>query len=139
VSFAVVTIAVSDIYQRVTARPIDDRTKVAVSKKLVILVNLLIMPLALVVRGGILEMSYISYAIRSVGAIVIAAALYRRRWINLLGVKLAFLGGTATVFLFLLAKQLGWFSIDKTFGAVAAAIGFVILGKAIEVVSGRRG
>jgi SSS family solute:Na+ symporter len=138
VSFAVVTIAVSDVYQRVTARPIDDRTKVIVSKRLVILVNLLLMPLALYVRGGILDMSYISYAIRSVGAIVIAAALYRKGWINLLGVKLAFLGGTATVFLFILAKNLDWFAVDKTFGAVAAAVGFLILGKAVEAVSGKR-
>jgi hypothetical protein len=96
------------------------------------------MPLALYVRGGILDMSYISYAIRSVGAIVIAAALYRKGWINLLGVKLAFLGGTATVFLFILAKNLDWFAVDKTFGAVAAAVGFLILGKAVEAVSGKR-
>jgi SSS family solute:Na+ symporter len=138
VSFAVVTIAVSDVYQQLTGRAIDDRTKVAVSKKLVLLVNLLIMPLALFVRGGILEMSYISYAIRSIGAIVIAAALYRRGWINLLGVKLAFVGGTATVFLFLLARNLGWFSIDKTFGAVAAAVALLAVGKALEGVQGNR-
>lgn len=138
VSFAVVTIGVSDVYQRLTTRPIDDRTKVVVSKRLVILVNLLLMPLALYVRGGILDMSYISYAIRSIGAIVIAAALYRKGWINLLGVKLAFLGGTATVFLFILAKQLGWFTADKTFGAVLAAVGFLILGKILEAIRGAR-
>ncbi|MFA5027956.1 MAG: sodium:solute symporter family protein [Candidatus Methylomirabilota bacterium] len=138
VSFAVVTIAVSDVYQRVVRRPIDDRTKLAVSKKLVIVVNLMLMPLALYVRGGILEMSYISYAIRSIGAIVIAAALYRRGWINLLGVKLAFVGGTAAVFLFILAKQLGWFSLDKTFGAVLAAVAFLALGKAIGMIRGEK-
>ncbi len=138
VNFAVVTIAVSDLYQRLAERPIDDKTKVAVSKKLVVLVNLLIMPLALFVRGGILDMSYISYAIRSIGAIVIVAALYRRRWVNLLGVKLAFLGGTATIFLFLLAKQLHWFTADKTFGAVIAAVALLAVGKAIETVRGCR-
>jgi SSS family solute:Na+ symporter len=138
VSFAVVTIGVSDIYQRVVRRPIDDRTKVAVSKKLVIVVNLLMMPLALYVRGGILDMSYISYAIRSIGAIVIVTALYRKHWINLLGVKLAFLGGTATVFLFILAKELGWFVADKTFGGVMAAVAFLALGKAIGTVRGER-
>lgn len=132
VSFAVVTIAVKDVYQGLLHRPVDDRRLVAVSRYLVVLVNLLLMPLALVVRGGILEMSYISYAIRSVGAIVIAAALYRRGWINLLGVRLAFLGGTASIFLFILAKQLGWFAVDKTFGAVMVALLLLALGKALD-------
>ena len=39
-------------------------------------------------------------------------------------------------FLFILAKNLNWFAIDKTFGAVAAAVCFLALGKAIEAFRG---
>jgi len=41
-------------------------------------------------------------------------------------------------FLFILAKNLNWFAIDKTFGAVIAAVAFLAAGKAIEAVRGTR-
>ncbi len=138
VNFAVVTIAAKDIYQGIQGSKVDDRRVLKIARKLVILVNLIILPLAIFSKGAVLDNAYISYAIRAIGAIVIVFAIYRKGWINLLGASMAFIGGTLAIFVFIIAKNLGWFTIDKTYGAIAAAIFFIILGKVIEIVKKRR-
>jgi hypothetical protein len=54
--------------------------------------------------------------------------IYGIRFINGLGVRLALIGGTATIFLCLIAGQIGLFTIDKTFDVVFSAIAFIAVG-----------
>jgi len=132
INFAIVTIAVSDIYKKMLGREVSDQKIYKASKILVLVVNLTLIPLAIFFKGGILDMSYISYAIRAIGAVIILVALYKRNWINLLGLKLAFVGGTISVFFFMIAKQLHWFDINKTYGSLAVAIMFIIIGRLVS-------
>jgi len=58
--------------------------------------------------------------------------IYKRKWISSTGVILAFIGGTLTIFICIIANNLGWFYIDKTYGAVVSAIVFILLGNLWE-------
>ncbi len=131
VNFAVVTIATKDIYHGFINPKAEEQKVISVAKKLVILVTLVTLPLAIVFQKGILDAAYVSYAIRSIGAIVILLGLYQKRFITPLAVKLAFIGGTSAIFLFMLAAKMKWFNIDKTYGAVFFAIVFIIIGNLI--------
>ncbi len=84
--------------------------------------SVITVPLAIFMKGAVLDTAYISYAIRAIGAIVIVTGLYARKLVTPLGVKLAFIIGTISVFITMIAQQRGWFSIDKTYGAVAATL-----------------
>lgn len=126
VNFAVVTIAAKDFYHAFIAPGTDDAAVVATARRLVVVVALVTVPLAIVLRGGVLDTVYVSYAIRAIGAIVIVLALYARGWITRLGVQLAFALGTPAVLLSAAGTRLGWFDLDKTFVAVGATL--VILG-----------
>ena len=128
VNFAVVTIATKDIYHGLINKTADDKRILITARKLVLLVNLITIPLAVLLRGAILDAAYVSYAIRAIGAIVIVLGIYARGWITPLGAKLAFIGGTITVFICIIAGKLGFFSIDKTYGAVGSAILFIVIG-----------
>ncbi len=127
VNFAVVTIAAKDIYHGIINKDADDKKIISTARKLVVLVNLVTIPLAILLRGAILDTAYISYAIRAIGAIVILMGIYMRGWITPLGVKLSFIVGTIFVFLTLLAKQLNLFTVDKTYTAVATTIVIIFI------------
>ncbi len=127
VNFAVVTIAAKDIYHGLINRNAEDAKIIAAARKLVILVSLVTVPLAIFLRGAVLDTAYVSYAIRAIGAIVIMTALYARKLVTDLGVKLAFVIGTLAVFVTMIARQNGWFSIDKTYGAVIATMVVILL------------
>ncbi len=128
VNFAVVTIATKDIYQVFTGRKDEDKKILETAKKLVLLVNVITIPLAIFLRGAILDIAYISYTIRGIGAVVILLGIYKRGWISQLGAKLAFIGGSIVIFICILGNKMGWFFIDKTYGAIGAAIIFIIIG-----------
>lgn len=131
VNFAVVTIATKDIYHGLINKEAVDQKILRTAKNLVIVVNVITIPLAIYVGKSVLDAAYISYAIRAIGAIVILLGIYKKGWINALGVQMAFIGGTATIIICVLAQSMGWFSVDKTYGAVGAAIFFIALGKVI--------
>ena len=138
VNFAVVTIAAKDLYQAKNPERVDDHRLVVISRRLVILVNLLILPLALFVKGSVLDTAYLSYSIRSIGGVIIVLALYRRGWINLIGVKMAFWGGIAAMAALLFLDACGILHIPQLYGALGAAFFFLVLGKLVEEVSKRR-
>jgi len=127
VNFAVVTIAAKDIYHGIINKNADDARIIATARKLVLLVSVLTVPLAIFLKGAVLDTAYISYAIRAIGAIVIVSGLYFRKLVTPLGVKLAFVIGTLSVFVTIIAQQKGWFIIDKTYGAVAATLVVILL------------
>ncbi len=136
VNFAVVTITIRDIYHNLLRKDADDATLLKSSRQLVIWINLITIPLAILIKGAILDSAYVSYAIRAIGAIVILAGIYLRPWTSKLGVKMAFIGGTLVIFICVIANRLGWFHIDKTYGSVASAIFFLFLGYVIDAVRG---
>lgn len=138
VNFAVVTIGTKDIYQVFFHKSGEDREILRMARNLVLVVNAVTIPLAILLRGGILDMAYISYAIRGIGAIVILLGIYKRNWITITGVRWAFIGGSAVIFICILAQKFNWFSIDKTYGAIAAALIFIILGTIKDKLSERR-
>lgn len=127
VNFAVVTIAAKDIYHGIINKDADDARIISTARKLVLLVSVITVPLAIFMKGAVLDTAYISYAIRAIGAIVIVTGLYARKLVTPLGVKLAFIIGTISVFITMIAQQRGWFSIDKTYGAVAATLVVILL------------
>jgi SSS family solute:Na+ symporter len=129
VNFAIVTIATKDIYQGFLNQSAADRQVLRTARRLVVLVNAVTIPLAIYLRGMILDAAYVSYAIRAIGAIVILLGIYARGWVDEWSVRLAFAGGTAAVFVCMFAGQAGWFEVDKTYGAVIIAGVFLIVGK----------
>lgn len=128
VNFAVVTIATKDIYHGLINKKAVDQRIIQTARRLVILVNLIIIPLAYYGTGAILDTAYISYGIRAIGAIVIVLGIYKKGWIKVEGVRMAFLGGTVAVVLNIIAKNLGLPVIENTYMAIGAAIVFIILG-----------
>lgn len=127
VNFAVVTIAAKDIYHGIINKKADDAKIISTARKLVILVSVITVPMAIFLKGAVLDTAYISYAIRAIGAIVIVTGLYSRKLVTPLGVKLSFIIGTIAVFFTMLAQQRGWFDIDKTYGAVITTLVVILL------------
>ncbi len=128
VNFAVVTIATKDIYSGLINKTAIDKKIISTARKLVLLVNVITIPLAYYSTGGILDMAYISYGIRAIGAIIILMGLYKKGWINTTGVRFAFIGGTIAVGLNILAGILGWWSVENTYVAICTAAIFIFLG-----------
>jgi len=139
VNFAVVTIAAEDIYHGILNRGADDARIVAAARKLVVLTGVVTVPLAVAMRGSVLDTAYVSYAIRAIGAIVVLGGLYARRLVTPLGVQLAFILGTLMVFLSMAADREGWFTLDKTYGAVLTTLVILALTTAGNRLAGRRG
>jgi solute:Na+ symporter, SSS family len=127
VNFAIVTIAAKDIYHGLIDKNADDQKVVAVARKLVIMVSLVTIPLAIFIRGAILDSGYVSYAIRAIGAIIILFGIYKSRWVSSTAANLAFIVGTTATLLCVLANRLHWFSVDKTYGAVATTLLVILL------------
>jgi SSS family solute:Na+ symporter len=138
VNFAIVTIAAKDLYHGFINKGADDETIVAVARRLVILVSLTIIPLAIFIRGAILDSGYVSYAIRAIGAIIILFGIYRSRWVSPLAANLAFTIGTAAIFICVIANRLHWFSVDKTYGAVATTLFVILLVNGYERLRGKK-
>jgi SSS family solute:Na+ symporter len=128
VNFAVVTIATKDIYHGIINKTAVDQKIISTARKLVILVNLITIPLAIFSSGAILSMAYISYGIRAIGAIVIVLGIYKRGWISTDGVRFAFIGGTVAVIINIIAKLAGWWKVEDTYVAIAAAIICILIG-----------
>lgn len=128
VNFAVVTIATKDIYHGFINPEANEQKVIKTARQLVIVVSIITIPLAYYFQSGILDSAYISYAIRAIGAIVIIGGIYFRGWIDAFAVKLAFVGGTLAVFTCIIAGKMGWFNVDKTYGAVIFALISLLIG-----------
>jgi solute:Na+ symporter, SSS family len=128
VNFAVVTIATKDIYHGLINKTAIDQKLISTARKLVIIVNIITIPLAYYGTGAILDTAYISYGIRAIGAIVIVMGIYKRDWITIEGVRLAFVGGTLAVIANIIAKNIGLPVIQDTYVAIGAAMLFIIIG-----------
>jgi len=132
VNFAVVTIATKDIYHGLLNSKANDANILSTARKLVLGVNLFTIPMAYFASGDVLDIAYISYGIRAIGAVVILLGLYRKNWINILGVKMAFAGGTIAVIINIAFRLLNLPFIEESYVAVGSAIFFIILGKILR-------
>ncbi len=137
VNFAVVTIAAKDIYHGLINKNAEDAKIIKTARQLVILVMVVTIPLAIYLRGAVLDTAYISYAIRAIGAIVIVFALYGRKFITKLGVYLSFILGTLGVFVSLIGAHYKWFKVDKTLTAVIMTIAIIVIAKIIDMLFGK--
>jgi peptidoglycan/LPS O-acetylase OafA/YrhL len=79
-------------------------------------------------KGEILDTAYISYAIRSIGAIVLIFGLYKKNWISANSVKLAFIGGSIVTLVFVVLQKYNIFDFDKTYAAIISALIFITIG-----------
>ncbi len=134
VNFAIVTIATKDVFQGMLRRDAADARILQVAKRLVILINLVIVPLALGIRSGILEAAYVSYAIRSVGAIVLVLGIYYRRLISQTAVILAFVSSIITSLYFIAEQWIKLPPADGTWLTLLVAILAMILGNMIDKI-----
>lgn len=139
VNFAVVTIATKDIYHGIIRKKAVDTELIATARRLVLFVNLVTIPLALISRGGILDAAYISYAIRAIGAIVIIMGLYAKKWITVDAVNFVFIGGTAAILISVVANAFDLFTLDQTFVGVGSAVVFIIMGNLYSKFFNRKG
>ncbi len=131
VNFAIVTIAAKDIYHGILNKGALDHNIIKASRRLVVIVCLVTFPMAYYFKGAVLDAAYISYAIRSIGAIVIIMGLYYRKWISVLSVKMAFIIGTLSILFTVLGNNLGWFHIEETYVGVISAVVCVLMGNVI--------
>jgi len=134
VNFAIVTIATKDVFQGMLRRDATDARILQVAKRLVILINLVIVPLALGIRSGILEAAYVSYAIRSVGAIVLVLGIYYRRAVSQTAVILAFASSIITSLYFIAGQWIKLPPADGTWLTLSVAILAMILGNMIDKI-----
>lgn len=132
VNFAIVTIATKDVFQGMLRRDATDARILQAAKRLVVLVNLVIVPLALAIHSGILEAAYISYAIRSVGAIVLVLGIYYRKAVSQTAVILAFASSILTSLYFIAGQWIKLPQADGTWLTLSVAILVMILGNTIE-------
>jgi len=132
VNFAVVTIATRDIYHNILYKNATDKQIIKTARLQIVLLNLLTIPLAFYASGAILTTAYISYGIRAIGAIIIFLAIYRKGWINLAGLKMAFVGGTLAVLINVFLRSLNLLHLEDAYVAVGSTLLFVILGNFIK-------
>lgn len=128
VNFAIVTIVTKDIYHGIINKEAADKNIVDTARRLVLLVNIITIPLAIFIHGAILEAAYVSYAIRSIGAIVIILGIYYRKRISAEAVWFAFTAGTLSIGATIIAKRVHWINLNETLVSITVAIIFIVIG-----------
>jgi solute:Na+ symporter, SSS family len=128
VMFAVSTIITKDIYHLVLHTDAPDRKILSVSKRLVIVIGLISIPLAIFLKGAILDTAYITYAIRGSAAIALLLGIYhlnKKMWFprpTAPAVITAVISATLASVLFVVFKKeisstLG-FTVDKVYASI---------------------
>jgi len=128
VMFAVSTIVVKDFYHNVINPNAEDAKLLKISKRMTIIVGLSVIPMAIFIKGGILEMAYLTYGIRGAAAIVVLLGIYLinkkngKPIITCAAANAAFISSTVGIILYVLFKTqitavLG-FGVDKVYVAL---------------------
>jgi len=145
VMFAVSTILTKDMYE-LMGRRVDERRLFRASRVLVLAVGIASIPLALFLRGMILDTAYITYAIRAAAAVAVVLGIF---WTSKaapvptpLSVSVGMIASTAAALLFALfeapiARSLG-FSVDKVFAALFFSLVSILLITLITRLSGKK-
>jgi SSS family solute:Na+ symporter len=126
VMFAVSTILTRDIYHLILHQDASDKKILQVSRRFVIAIGLISIPMAIYLKGAILDTAYITYAIRGAAAIVILMGIYHtKRFLpkpTPLAVITAMVTSTIASIAFVIFKVqitaiLG-FTVDKVYAAI---------------------
>jgi len=135
VMFAVSTIITKDIYQLVLSKEATDQRILKVSRGLVIVIGLISIPLAIFIKGSILDTAYITYAIRASAAIAVFwGVLQTKKYVlrpTPMAINAAMISATLASILFVVYQKqitafLG-FDVDKVYAAVFFTVVSIVL------------
>jgi SSS family solute:Na+ symporter len=140
VMFAVSTIITKDIYQLLFNTRADDRRVFIMSKRFVIVIGLLAIPLAVFLKGRILDSAYITYAIRGAAALGVLLGIFWLREGRPLptprSIAAAMVVSTLASIAFAVFKReigaLLGFSVDKVYAAIFSALSCILVITALE-------
>jgi SSS family solute:Na+ symporter len=135
VMFAVSTIITKDLYQAVFNAGADDRKLFRMSRIFVVLIGLLSIPLAIWLRGLILDTAYITYAIRGAAAVAVLAGIF---WVREgrpvpppRAIRVAMVVSTAASLAFVLFNRqitaLLGFPVDKVYASIFFSLASILL------------
>ncbi len=131
VMFAVSTILTKDIYHLLLHKEATDSQLLKKSRIFTLVVGLVSIPLAIYLRGFILDTAYISYAIRTAAAVIVVGGVYwivrGKRIPTPKAASWALLGGTFFSLLFVILKYAVGFKVDKVYGALFSSLVLLII------------
>lgn len=137
VMFAVSTILVKDFYHLLINKNASDKKLLKFSKAMTITVGIISIPMAIFIRGGILEAAYITYGIRGAAAIVVILGIvlgYKKikgTWVTPQAAITALVVSTLGILIFVLNKEaisnfIGM-NIDKVYVALVLSILSIVI------------
>jgi len=137
VMFAVSTILVKDFYHLLINKNASDKKLLSFSKAMTITVGIISIPMAIFIRGGILEAAYITYGIRGAAAIVVILGIvlgYKKikgTWVTPQAAITALVVSTLGILIFVLNKEaitnfIGM-NIDKVYVALVLSILSIVI------------
>ncbi|MEO0246983.1 MAG: sodium:solute symporter family protein [candidate division WOR-3 bacterium] len=132
VMFAISTILVKDVYHYLINKNADEKKLLEVSRRFTFVVGLLLIPLAIYLRGFVLDTAYISYAIRAAAAVIVLLGVYWRVKDRVVPTKfaasLAMLLATIVAVTFPIIQYFNKnFKFDKVFGALGIATAVILI------------
>jgi SSS family solute:Na+ symporter len=135
VMFAVSTIITKDLYQLIFDTRADDRRLFRMSKLFVVAIGLLSIPLAIFLRGRILDTAYITYAIRGAAAIAVLVGIFWVRDGRSLpppqAISTAMVASTAASLIFVIFNRqitaLLGFTVDKVYASIFFTLASILL------------
>lgn len=144
VMFAISTILVKDIYHYLIDKDADEKKLLSVSRQFTFVVGILLIPLAIYMKGFVLDTAYISYAIRAAAAVVVLLGVYWRVKDRIIPTKLSasvamILGAVVAVSFPIIAYFNKNFKFDKVFGALGISFAAILIVTFIEKVILKRG
>jgi SSS family solute:Na+ symporter len=139
VMFAISTILVKDIYHYLINKDADEKKLLSVSRQFTFVVGILLIPLAIYMKGFVLDTAYISYAIRAAAAVVVLLGVYWKIKDRIIPTKLSasiamILGAAVAVLFPIIAYFNKNFKFDKVFGALGISFAAILIVTFIERV-----
>ena len=139
VMFAISTILVKDIYHNIIHKEADEQRLLKVSRWFTLVVGLLLIPLAVYLKGFVLDTGYISYAIRGAAAVIVLAGVYwvvkGKRIPTSNAANVAMILGTLVAIAFPVIKYFKPdFNFDKNLWAIGTALLSVVFVTFVERV-----
>lgn len=125
VMFAVSTIISKDIYQRFINPNVEDKKLLRMSQMFTLITGIAVIPLALTMKGFILDTAYISYAIRGVAAIIVLFGIYISSIRNARAATYTIIGGTIMALISTIFKS--YIHIDKVYMALISGVSIYLI------------
>lgn len=132
VMFAISTILVKDVYHYLIDKNADEQKLLQVARRFTFVVGIVLIPLAVYLKGFVLDTGYISYAIRGAAAVIVLSGVFwvtkGKRVPTSLSASLAMIAGTVVAVSFPIINYLNpEFRFDKNLWALGISLLFVVL------------